>query len=181
MPMASAYRPALHDNLVKSHYCRRQASAHEISTESPRVLQGTGAQSRIGFAAHCSNRAGLERNFAESPGAKSNADATRTASLLDAHNRRVQAALNSLPDANQLMAAVGHLRDRAKVAEAVIEQDNSDEVVIHLARHPDMLAELNRMSPTAAAAKVGRLAAEIEAKKREAARNRKSESDPRPN
>ena len=161
--------PTLHDNLVKSTTAADRPRLVKFLTESPRVLQeldrdpGSASQ-RIAQIVR-----DLKGTSQSRPVQNSNADATRTASLLDAHNRRVQATFNSLPDANQLMAAAGRLPIAQKVAEAVIEQDNSDAVVIHLARHPDALAELNRMSPTAAAAKVGRLAAEIEARTREAA------------
>ncbi len=171
--------PTLHDSLVKATAAADRPRLVKFLTESPRVLQELerdpqSASQRI--AAIVRDLKGASQNR---PVQNSNADATRAAKL-DAHNRRVQAALGSLPDANQLMAAAGRLPIAMQVVEAMLEQNNSDAVVIHLARHPDMLAELNRMSPTVAAAKVGRLAAEIEAKTRETAKPKERVRPPDP-
>jgi len=93
-----------------------------------------------------------------------NAETARQQQLFSSHNARVEAALKSLPDAAQLFAAAGQMKVLPHVGLAVIEMDNSDQIAIHLARHHDTLSQLNNMSPTQAAAKIGRIAEQLEAK-----------------
>ena len=50
------------------------------------------------------------------------------------------------------------------VESAILEQENSHDLVIHLARNRALVDELNRMSPAASVAKLGRIAEQLAAK-----------------
>jgi hypothetical protein len=99
----------------------------------------------------------------------------RLQSRLSAHNQAVAAALRSAPD---LSAAASDLKIAHHVTRAVLETDNSHEVVIHLARNPKELDELNRLNPVQAAAKIGRISERLEATKNAPPKSKLRPPDP---
>lgn len=95
----------------------------------------------------------------EQPG--NQAEAQRQAQLLGAHNQRMTEALEAIPDKTELLKQAGHLRVSQKVALGVIEQENSEQVIVYLARHPDQLATLNTLPESTVYSHLGRLSEQL--------------------
>lgn len=83
-------------------------------------------------------------------------------SVLAEHNRRIAEAIEVHPDYEEVRDALGNTEIQAAAYFAIPEQPNSAEVVYYLGKNPDVVEELNRMSPTAAAARIGRISAMLE-------------------
>lgn len=66
------------------------------------------------------------------------------------------------PDFKQIPAAAMQTEIPTAVARALPQMDNGHEVVMHLAKNPQLCQELVRMSPEAAIARVGRISAQLE-------------------
>jgi hypothetical protein len=96
------------------------------------------------------------------PESKTNSvDDTYFRSRLSSHYEGVREIMKSLPDAQKLIshapkAMAGH------VYVGVLEQDNSPEVAVHLIRNPQLIEDLNRMSPAKAMSRLGRISAQLE-------------------
>lgn len=103
-------------------------------------------------------------------------ETARQQQLFHSHSQRVGAALKAEPDAQKLLAA-SNVPIAPNVTLAIVEQPNSEQVAIHLARHPELLTELNRLPASAAISKVARLAEQLESK---AASNRVKPKPPEP-
>jgi hypothetical protein len=86
----------------------------------------------------------------------------RLQARLQAHNHAIAVATKSMPD---FAASVSHLQIAHHVSRAVLETDNSADVVIHLAKNPKELDELNKANAVQAAAKIGRISERLEAAK----------------
>ena len=85
----------------------------------------------------------------------------RPQELLQAHNQRILAARKADPDAAAAVDAAANLPISHTVISAVLEQENSDALVIHFAKNPKVLEELNELPPSAAMSRVGRIAEQI--------------------
>ena len=82
------------------------------------------------------------------------------------HTERVRSLLAARPDADQLISAVqsSGIGISPTVEVALVEQDNSEKVVLHLLERPELRAELNRLSYPTAMARVSRIAAQLASK-----------------
>jgi hypothetical protein len=95
-------------------------------------------------------------------------ESQRVQQLLQSHAARMQTAAERSPEVRQLFKSM-QVPPSRQVLFGVLETDNSDAVAIHLARNPQLIAELNGLPPTAAFAKIGRIAEQLESKSRDAA------------
>lgn len=76
------------------------------------------------------------------------------------HERRVKAAA-AIPDFAAVTTAAAKTPVRPDVARMVLESDKSALLEYHLAKHPDIIADLNSMSPTQAARRIGAIEARL--------------------
>lgn len=81
---------------------------------------------------------------------------------LASHTRRVTAALNDAPDAEELRGAAAKSHIATHVAGAVLNHENSDKVTLYLARNPEELRKLNRLSEKAVKSRVAEIAEQQE-------------------
>jgi len=91
-------------------------------------------------------------------------ESMRPQELLQAHNQRMMAARQADPDAAAAVDRAGQLPINHAVSVAVLEQDNSDALVIHFARNPKVLEELNQLPAPTAMTRVGRIAEQLSSK-----------------
>jgi hypothetical protein len=84
--------------------------------------------------------------------------------LFEAHNQRMAAIRRADPEAAAAVDRAGQLPINHAVSLAVIEQENSEALVIHFAKNPQILEELNQLPPIAAMARVGRLSEQLASK-----------------
>jgi hypothetical protein len=90
-------------------------------------------------------------------------EAERQSQLRAAHKERIKPIIASLPDRDKVVAGL-NVQISPYVESAILEQENSHDLVIHLARNRSLVDELNRMSPAASVAKLGRIAEQLAAK-----------------
>jgi hypothetical protein len=95
---------------------------------------------------------------------ESERESQRQDQLRLAHRRRIDVAMSAVPDRAKVQSAMDSTMVAPSVAAAILEQDNSDQLALHLARNPEIARQLNSLSPAAAAAKIGRLAESLDAK-----------------
>jgi len=73
------------------------------------------------------------------------------------HLDRVAEAKRAIPDYEKVLKAAGQVETRQHVEELIIESDKSHLLLYHLAQNPGKVAQLNEMSPVAAARELGRI------------------------
>jgi hypothetical protein len=100
----------------------------------------------------------------------------RHSQLQDAHGRRMAAD----PDAAAAVAAAGNLPIRNELVQAVLEQDNSNKLVEHFAKNPEVLEELNQLPPSAAVSRLGRIAEQLASRAAKRERERERVRPPEP-
>ena len=110
------------------------------------------------------------------PAHRQQVETARQQQLFNSHTQRLAAALNADPDARKLITAIPKVPIAPDVLLAICEQNNSEKVLIHLARHPNEVLELSRMPVSAGMAKIGRIAERLESKA--AARERPKPPEP---
>jgi hypothetical protein len=103
----------------------------------------------------------------------------RQSELIKAHAERMRKAF---PDQSKLQklrtdAEASGIGSSAAINSAVLEQPNSEQVALHLLQNHELRAELSRLSPAAAMARVGRIAEQLEAR---ANGNREKPKPPEP-
>lgn len=76
---------------------------------------------------------------------------------LEAHNARVEKAKQELPDWDEVFDEVGDLDVAPDTAQFVLESPVGPRIAYHLAKNPDVLEKLNRLSPTRRLAELGKL------------------------
>jgi hypothetical protein len=101
----------------------------------------------------------------------------RQSQLRAAHKQRIKPIIAALPDRDKVVAGLNVTVSRY-VEEAILEQENSHDLVIHLARNRSLVDELNRMSPAASVAKLGRIAEQLAAKSAAPPRERPKPPEP---
>ena len=112
---------------------------------------------------------GLHNSFAR--------EAERQDQLLAAHKQRIKPIIAALPDRDKVVAGL-NVPISPYVQSAILEQENSHDLVIHLGRNRALVDELNRMSPAASVAKLGRIAEQLAAKAAAPPRERPKLPDP---
>jgi hypothetical protein len=83
------------------------------------------------------------------------------AETVEAHNERVEEFREKVPDFDKTLRAAGHLKASPTVEDLILESEKSAHLVYHLAKRPDVLANLNRMSEREAAREIGRIEARL--------------------
>jgi hypothetical protein len=66
-----------------------------------------------------------------------------------------------IPDFDRVMASAGGLEIRGDLRDLILDSAKGPLLAYHLAKNPDRVADLNRMSPAAAAKEIGSLEARI--------------------
>ena len=79
------------------------------------------------------------------------------------HLKRSEALLAARPDAAKLIGSLESVGISPAVNVALIEQENSEHVLLHLLERPDLRSELNRLSYPTAMARITKIAAQLEA------------------
>ena len=74
---------------------------------------------------------------------------------------RLETVKDRIPDFDRVMASAGGLHLRGDLCDLILDSPKGPLLAYHLARNPDRVAELNRMSPAAAAKDIGSLEARI--------------------
>lgn len=77
----------------------------------------------------------------------------------DAHVKRTRIAQAKYPDYDEVLASIDSEQDAIPegLALTIIELDNGPDVVYHLAKDPELVAQLKEMSPLRAIAELGRI------------------------
>ncbi|MDQ2079485.1 hypothetical protein RA307_04760 [Xanthobacteraceae bacterium Astr-EGSB] len=78
-----------------------------------------------------------------------------------AYNARLEEAKPRIKDFDQVMRAAGNLQIRNDVRDAILESPKGPLLSYFLAKNPDVVDDLNRMTPAGAARKIGNLEARI--------------------
>lgn len=92
------------------------------------------------------------------------AQTSRALSLREAraeHNERIEEFRQKVPDFDETLKAAANLKTAPAVESLILESDNSAHLVYHLAKNPDRLDRLNRMSERDAAREIGRIEARL--------------------
>lgn len=98
---------------------------------------------------------------AQAEGEKKAVSTELTRELVAAHVERSKEARTHFPDFDKVIQGAREHTIRDDVADMVIESDKSELLQYELARKPELIRELNRMSPTAAARRIGQLEARL--------------------
>lgn len=77
--------------------------------------------------------------------------------LVEAHEERIEEFAAKVPDFKKTLQAASHLKASPTVEELILESDKSAHLVYHLAKNPDRLERLNKMSEREAAREIGRI------------------------
>jgi hypothetical protein len=80
---------------------------------------------------------------------------------LAGYNVRLETVKDRIPDFDRVMVSAGGLEIRGDLRDLILDSPKGPLLAYHLAKNPDKLAELNRMSPSAAAKDIGSLEARI--------------------
>jgi hypothetical protein len=90
----------------------------------------------------------------------------RESELMNAHADRLRKAFPDLSKLRKLHtdALASGVGTTAAINSAVLEQPNSEQVAVHLLQNHELRAELSRLSPAAAMARVGRIAEQLESR-----------------
>src|SRR5271156_5385464 len=82
----------------------------------------------------------------------------------DNHYKRLKTALAARPDAASLIASAekSGIGVSSAVHVAILEQENSEQVLMQLLESPDLRAELNRLSYPGAMARITKMSAQLE-------------------
>jgi hypothetical protein len=98
----------------------------------------------------------------------------------DAHNTRVAEAQGKYDDWDEAAAAIGSAAVPQAVGLAIVEMDNSADVLYHLAKHPEELEALQKMSSIRQVAEIGRLSAALLPSKTESPKTKPTSKAPAP-
>lgn len=77
------------------------------------------------------------------------------------YNRHLDEVKDRIPDFDKVMADARNMEVRDDVRDLILESAKGPLMAYHLAKNPDKVDELNRMTPTAAARAIGSLEARI--------------------
>lgn len=88
-------------------------------------------------------------------------EAARQESLARSYEDKRELARAELPDYDKVIAAAPKVRINDELALLIVESDQTARLEYHLAKNPDKLRDLNRMSPREAARAIGRLEAQL--------------------
>lgn len=77
------------------------------------------------------------------------------------YNVRLEAVKDRIPDFDKVMGAAANMEIRDDVRDLLLESSKGPLLAYHLAKNPSKVADLNRMSPAAAAKEIGSLEARI--------------------
>jgi hypothetical protein len=80
---------------------------------------------------------------------------------VDAYNGRLTEVKDRIPDFDKVMNAAGQMEVRDDVRDLLLESPKGPLLAYHLAKNPEKVAQLNRMSPASAAKEIGSLEARI--------------------
>jgi hypothetical protein len=80
---------------------------------------------------------------------------------LAGYNVRLEELKDRIPDFDRVMVSAGNLHIRNDVRDLILGSPKGPLIAYHLARNPDKIADLNRMSPASAAKEVGSIEARI--------------------
>lgn len=76
---------------------------------------------------------------------------------ISAYNERLEAVKDRIPDFDETLSKMKGVEIRNDVRDLVLESAKGPLLAYHLAKNPETLADLNRMTPIAAAREIGRL------------------------
>jgi hypothetical protein len=77
------------------------------------------------------------------------------------YNVRLDAVKSRIPDFDTVMSSASQMEIRDDVRDLLLESSKGPLLAYHLAKHPEKVSALNRMSPAAAAKEIGSLEARI--------------------
>lgn len=98
-----------------------------------------------------------EQRITEREASETNRQASARQEAVEAFEERLDEAREKLPDFDAALAAAKGREVKPHVTELVVESEKGGLLAYYLAKNPDKLAELNRMSPLQAAKAVGAL------------------------
>lgn len=82
-------------------------------------------------------------------------------SAIEEHNERVSDFRQKVADFDETLKSAANLRTSPTVESLILDSDKSAHLVYHLAKNPDRLNQLNRMSEREAAREIGRIEARL--------------------
>lgn len=165
VPISSQLAGAIHRTGNKADV----VYALQKSPELLKAIEREPARAAERIAELSRDLAGLHDSFSR--------EAERQSQLRAAHKERIKPIIAALPDRDKVVAGL-NVQISPYVESAILEQENSHDLVIHLARNRAIVDELNRMSPAASAAKLGRIAEQLAAKSAAPQRERPRPPDP---
>lgn len=77
------------------------------------------------------------------------------------HIERVREAEKRIPDYKDVVQKAGKMWFSDALSELVVESDKSGDLLYHLAKNPNTVAELNELSPSQAARRIGQIEARL--------------------
>lgn len=80
---------------------------------------------------------------------------------VEAHKMRTAEARQRIPDYDKTLASYAGPAPTDALATMIVESDKSELLALHFASRPELVRELNQMSPTAAARRVGQIEARL--------------------
>ena len=98
-----------------------------------------------------------ERRHADRAASDANREATARREAVEAFQDRLDDLREAIPDADKVLKAAADREVKGHVQELVVESEKGELLAYYLAKNPEKLAELNRMSPLQAAKAVGAL------------------------
>lgn len=102
-----------------------------------------------------------EQKVTEREASDANRQATARREAVEAFEDRLDEAREKLPDFDTALAAAKGREVKPHITELVVESEKGALLTYYLAKNPEKLAELNRMSPVQAAKAVGALEARL--------------------
>ncbi len=134
-------------------------AGHRITPKLEAAIRAVGNAAEIAHVAYAlAKNPELIKELENDPSQLARISPTaRHTQLSQSHNQRMMAARKADPDAAAVVDRAASLPIRNSVTAAVLEQDNSEALVIHFAKNPEVLEELNELPPSAAMSRVGDL------------------------
>ena len=83
------------------------------------------------------------------------------AESVEAHNERIEEFREKVPDFDKTLRSAANLKASPVVEDLILDSEKSAHLVYHLAKRPEVLANLNRMSEREAAREIGRIEARL--------------------
>jgi hypothetical protein len=106
-------------------------------------------------------KAGAEHQMHQEQAETQARETARQEALAASYAEKRTMARDEMPDFDQVIAGASAIRLNDNLALLIVESDQTAKLEYHLAKNPQKLRDLNRMSPTEAARAIGRLEAQL--------------------